>query len=456
MADDIFKTLASHIVRTSYDNIPAIYLKTTKMNILDSIGTMIAGFCAAGCQPIVELVKEWGGKPESTVMMYGGKLPAHSAALANAVMARALDFDDAEENGMHPSAALMPVAFAVAESLGGVSGKAFLTAVTLGADVAGRINFATLDYHGFDPTLTCIIFGTTTVAGKLLGLNEEQMWSALGLAFNECSGTFQSNIDGVLSVRLNQGLAACEGIMCAQFAKRGITGVRNIEQGVYGYFHLYSNDKADRELLTKDLGDFYYGAKTIFKRWPSCGATLTASDIMVELVEEGLNPEDVEDISVTVGQFTYNLVGHPFKVGPNPPVDAQFSLQYTVANALLQKTPKLIHFTNEYILDDEVQNLIKKVNIILDPMISVAGKDYLKTTIDVNLTNGKKLSRTELVFKGYPDNPIFMDDVIMKYRDNISFPPKRLPSEKTERIIGLVNALESVENTNEFIPLIQF
>jgi 2-methylcitrate dehydratase PrpD len=122
----------------------------------------------------------------------------------------------------------------------------------------------------------------------------------------------------------------------------------------------------------------------------------------------------------------------------------------------LQKTPKLIHFTNEYILDDEVQNLIKKVNIILDPMISVAGKDYLKTTIDVNLTNGKKLSRTELVFKGYPDNPIFMDDVIMKYRDNISFPPKRLPSEKTERIIGLVNALESVENTNEFIPLIQF
>ena len=122
----------------------------------------------------------------------------------------------------------------------------------------------------------------------------------------------------------------------------------------------------------------------------------------------------------------------------------------------MQKTPKLIHFTNEYILDDEVQNLIKKVNIILDPMISVAGKDYLKTTIDVNLTNGKKLSRTELVFKGYPDNPIFMDDVIMKYRDNISFPPKRLPSEKTERIIGLVNALESVENTNEFIPLIQF
>lgn len=122
----------------------------------------------------------------------------------------------------------------------------------------------------------------------------------------------------------------------------------------------------------------------------------------------------------------------------------------------MQKTPKLIHFTNEYILDDEVQNLIKKVNIILDPMISVAGKDYLKTTIDVNLTNGKKLTRTELVFKGYPDNPIFMDDVIMKYRDNISFPPKRLPSEKTERIIGLVNALESVENTNEFIPLIQF
>ena len=455
MAEDIFKSLASHIVKTNYEDIPAKFINITKMNILDSMGTLIAGFSSAGCQTIVEMVKEWGGKAESTILMYGGKAPAHSAALANAVMSRALDFDDAEENGMHPSAALMPEAMAVSESLGGVSGKELLTAVALGADVAGRINYATLDYHGFDPTLSCLMFGTTTVAGKLLGLNEEQMWNALGFALNECSGTFQSNIDGVLSVRLNQGLVASEGIMCAQFAKRGLTGVKNIGQGVYGYFHLYSNDKGDLELLTRDLGKVFYGQQTIFKRWPSCGATLAATDVTVDFVEKGLKPEDVEDITVTVGKFTYNLVGHPFKIGPNPPVDAQFSIQYAISNALLRKKPTLTHFNaKECILDDKVQELIKKVKVVLDDRISPAGGDYLKTTLDVKMKDGKVLTGSMIRAKGFPENPVSMEDVVMKYRDNVQFAQKKLPSVKTDKIIELVNGLENVRSTNDFIPLI--
>ncbi len=448
MQEDVFKTIASHIVNTKYADIPQSAIDVTKMNLIDSLGTLVAGSSAEGCEILIDLVKEWGGKEESTIMIYGGKVPAHSAALVNSVMARALDFDDAEENGMHPSSALVPTALAMSEKLGGLHGQELLTAITLGADVSGRINFATLDYHGFDPTLTCNIFGTTTVAGKLLGLDENQMWNALGLAFNECSGTFQSNIDGVLSVRLNQGLASYEGIMCAIFAQRGISGVKNIGQGTYSYFHLYSNDKADLEHLTVDLGKKFYGEKTIFKRWPSCGVTLIATDLMVEIVEEeSFETEDVESIIVTVGKFTYNLVGKDFEIGHNPQVDAQFSLQYAISNALLRKKPIIEHFTVEYILDNKIQELVNKVKIVLDTQVSPAGKDYRKTTLEVYLKDGRKISKTGLISKGHPDNPIYMNDIISKYQNNVRFAQK-LPQEKTDQIITLVSNLENVSSTN--------
>lgn len=448
MPEDIFKELASHIVNTKYSDIPQSTLTITKMCIIDTLGTLIAGSAAEGCVTLVDLVKEWGGKEESTIMLHGGKVPAHSAAMVNSVMARALDFDDGEENGMHPSASLVPTALAISEKLGGLNGRELLTAIVLGADVAGRINFATLDYHGFDPTLTCNIFGTVTVAGKLLGLDENQMWNALGLAFNECSGTFQSNIDGALAVRLNQGLASYEGIMSAIFAQRGITGVKNIGQGTYSYFHLYSNDKANLEHLTVDLGKNFYGEKSIFKRWPSCGGTLIATDLMVELVEEeSLEPEDVESIFVTVGRFFYNLVGKDFKIGPNPQVDAQFSLQYTISNALLRKKPKIEHFSVDNILDKKILELVNKVKVVLDPQVCPAGSDYRKTTLEVYLKDGRKISKTGLISKGHPDNPLNMQNIILKYQDNARFAQK-LPLEKTEQIITLVTNLENVASTN--------
>jgi len=452
--DDIFKTLASHIVNTKYSDIPHPALAITKMNIIDFLGTLIAGSSAEGCEILIDLMKEWGGKEESTILIHGGKVPAHAAALCNSVMARALDFDDAQQNGMHPSAGLVPTALAIGEKLGGVNGRELLTAITLGADVAGRINYATLDYHGFDPTLTCNIFGTTTVAGKLLGLDENQMWNALGLAFNECSGTFQSNADGVLAVRLNQGLASYEGIMCAVFAQRGITGVKNITQGNYNYFRLYSNDKADLEHLTVNLGKHFYGEKTIFKRWPSCGCTLIGTDLMVEIVEEeSLDSAQVDSIVATVGKFTFNLVGKDFTIGPNPQVDAQFSLQYAVANALLRRKPVIEHFTSEYIIVPEIQELVGKVKIVLDPEVSPAGGDYRKTTLEVKLKDGRKISKTALVSKGNPDNPVTMEDIIAKFQNNVRFKPI-IPKERTEQILTMVSSLENVSNTNELKDLL--
>lgn len=445
--------LAKNVVTVKYEDIPLQAVDVAKMSVLDSIGTMIAGATAPGCSILVDQVREWGGAEESTVMMYGPRVPAHNAALVNSVMARALDFDDGMHRGFHLGASLMATALAVAERSGGASGKAFLTALVLGADLAGRINFATEDYHGFDPTLTCGVFGTTATAAKLLGLDEKQMLNALGLAFNESSGTFQSNIDGALSVRLNQGLASSRGVACALLGKRGMTGVKNVLKGVYGYFHLYSNDKCAAYHLTEGLGRKFYGTEMIFKRWPSCGGTLMASDAMYELVQQhDIDPACVEQVSVRVHPYHYRLVGHPFKIGEHPVVDAQFSLQYTLANVILRKRPVLQHFTPEYIRDPEVLRLVEKVKTIEDN--SLSDQDYLTANVEVRLKNGTKLNKRVDRMKGHPDNPLSMDEIVEKYKQNVSFAEKPLPKETTDVVIEWIDRLEELDDVTRIPSLL--
>jgi 2-methylcitrate dehydratase PrpD len=139
----------------------------------------------------VDLIKEWGGKKEATLLIDGNKVPAHHAVLANSTMARALDIDDAMIPGMHVGASSFPTALAAAELAGSCTGKEFLTAIATGQDVAARLNFATT-YEGSEPTWdasgVCGIFASTIAAGKILHLNSAQIWNALGLTFTQPGG----------------------------------------------------------------------------------------------------------------------------------------------------------------------------------------------------------------------------------------------------------------------------
>lgn len=73
--------------------------------------------------------------------------------------------------------------------------------------------------------------------------------NALALAFNKSGGSFQSNIDGSLAVRVIQGFVSQGGIICAQLAQRGVTGPKNFLKGIYGYFHLYAKDQYNEQAL---------------------------------------------------------------------------------------------------------------------------------------------------------------------------------------------------------------
>src|SRR5690606_37998843 len=194
-----------------------------------------------------------------------------------------------------------------------------------------------------------------------------QMHHALALAFNRAAGSFQSNIDGSLAVRFIQGFVSQNGVSCAQLAKRGITGPDNYITGLYGYYHLFCKDKRDDATLVDDLGSRWNMYQMGFKSAPSCGCTIAPTDLILQLVRQHpVDASNVEQIDITVGPPIYNLTGHDFVVGDNPTVNAQFNIQYCVANGLLRKAAKLEHFDPAQVTDPAVLALTKRIKVHCD------------------------------------------------------------------------------------------
>lgn len=450
---ELEKRLAQYVSETRFDDLPPEPIDIAKDIVLTVLGTTIAGATAEGCEALVDQVKEWGGKEEATILIHGGKVPAHNAALVNSAMARALDFCDAMVPGMHVGSSSVPTALATAELTGGCSGKEFLAALVLGTELAARLNLSESAYDGFDPTGVCSIFAATAIAGKILHLNSQQMLDALALASNKSGGSFQSNVDGSLAVRLVQGFVSQGGIICAQLAQRGITGPRNFLEGVYGYFHLYARDKYNPQAVVAELGERFELAKTVFKKYPSCGVSLSSTDAILELIEEKeLVPEDVAEIDIMVTPYAHKLVGHQFKIGENPKVDAQFSIQYCVANALLRKSSRLEHFDEPSIREPKIMRLINNIHVAADPILDERGH----TAVDMRVTtrDGAILHKSVDIARGFPGNPLTKQEHNQRFQDCVSYAGKPLPPENIDKVVSLVSRLEELTDVRRLIPLL--
>ncbi|MGD8226135.1 MAG: MmgE/PrpD family protein [Desulfobacteraceae bacterium] len=450
---DVEKALVDYIVHADLEDIPKGPQDTIRNMVLTVLGTTVAGSRAEGCEPLVSFYREEGGSQEATIFIHGGRIPAQNAVLVNSVMARALDFDDAMAPGIHIGASAVPTAFATAELAGGCRGKDFLTALVLGVETAARLNLTESTYDGFDPTGICTVFASTVTASRILGLSESETWNALALAFNRSGGSFQSNIDGSLAVRVIQGWVSQSGIMCSQFAKVGITGPKNFLEGVYGYFHLYGRDQIDPASILKGLGRRFELEKILFKKYPSCGLTLGSTEVILSIMEEQhLRAEDIDRVEVTVPPYAYKLVGHPFEIGANPRVNAQFSIQYCVASALVRGDSKLDHFEESSVMDPDIMALSKKIQVISDPKLDERGHTALDMKISIR--NGDAYFKQMDIAPGFPGNPLTRKEHEQHFWNCMEFSGGLLPRERAEEIVSQVSRFEELDDIRTLIPLL--
>jgi 2-methylcitrate dehydratase PrpD len=322
----------------------------------------------------------------------------------------------------------------------------------VGNEVAVRLNLSEEAYNGFDPTGICVIFGVGAAASRILGLKREETWNTLALAFNKCGGSFQSHIDGSLGVRFVQGWVAQGGLICSRLASRGITGPRNFLEGVYGYLHLYGRDLFTGERITEGLGERFRLENMVYKKYPSCALTQGPTEVILKLMaEEKLVPSDVDRVEVTVPPYTHKLVGHEFEIGGNPRVNAQFSIAYCVANAILSGGSKLEHFEEERIRSGSAAEMAKRVSVIPDKSLEERG--HTPMDMRVQTRDGRELVRTIDVGPGFPGNPLTEEDHRKRFADCLAFAKKPIGLQKAERIASMIEDIEKVDDVRALVDL---
>src|SRR5215468_7058836 len=342
MTDDAAWSLAQHVCRTGYADLPASAVESARRDILDTFGCMLGGSGSPGIGELFAVLSRWSGREESRVLLRGVRLPAPQAALLNASMGHALDFDDTLDTGgsIHPGVSVLGSVLAVCDSLGGRSGRDVLFAVALGLDVSCRIALScTLD-RGWHRTAAIGVFGATAAAGKLIGLTPEQMLAAFGIANSHAAGNRQCILDGALTKRMQAGQAASAAVFSAVLAQTGFTGAQNIFAGRYGFLELYQPNGYDTSLLLRDLGGVFCGEALSYKPYP-CGRPLHAAIDAALEARTALGIAGADDIeSVTIeadpAGHTDQFGRGPQKRRPTQVVEAQFAQPFLVATALVR------------------------------------------------------------------------------------------------------------------------
>jgi len=350
-------------------------------------------------------------------------------------------------------------AFAVAERMVGVSGKELITAIALGGDFMARLGLAsrpgkTALSSGWHPTTLLGHFASAAIAGKILKLDEEQMTSALGLAYHQAGGAGSGVADGALAKRMGPGFAAKAGVTAALMAERGITGERDPLEGKTGLFNTYMGGDYAPAILTADLGKRFEGANITNKPYPCCGLTHACIDAVLALrARHDIRPEQVAGIIAYGGRSVYDLSQPPgVKRRPRTIIDAQFSVPWVVAVALVNGAVTVNDFTDDSIQNPGILAVAEKVSGRLVPEMDRHGVG--PGGVIIKMKNGTEYREEVAHCLGSVERPMSFADVTKKFRECAASSVKPLTGSTVDRVIEMVGRLGTLDDATEIIRLL--
>jgi 2-methylcitrate dehydratase PrpD len=439
-----------------------------KQCVLDTLGvTLGASTLAPEARLVADYVKDLGGKPESTILGFGGKAPAAWAAFVNGSLGHMLDYDDLGESG-HPGIVTIPVALAVAERLGGVSGREFITAVAAGTDVMTRLTQAidvpdwTMTEGWFATQLFGFIAGAVT-AGRLLRLDPEQMENAIGIGFNQMSGTRQMAAGAATHMRSMQaGFSGQGSVLAADLARRGIIGSKDVVEGRYGIFKTYiRGNEPDWNAIVGGLGaHFPLIEKHGFKVWPACAYTRPTNAATLYLRQEhGLRPDDIASITIVGGTGGTRQLCEPLELKRRPKVsiDGKFSIPFTTAVMMEKGNVTLRDYTEAGLRDPRVLAMADRVSyrVGTQPVTGKGGSgDITKTSVEIVTRDGRCFEHRPTGVPGDPNNPVTWQALETKFRDCVSFSATPVTAGKIDGAIAAVRGLESAADATALVRLL--
>ena len=373
--------------------------------VLDTVGVILAGAGEPASQIVQRLLAAEGG---SGCQVFGASASssATGAALANGTAAHALDYDDMCFVSLaHPSAPLVPAAFAAAE-VARASGAALLDAYVIGFEIEGRLGALMNPRHyqrGWHCTSTLGAIGAAAAACRLLGLDATATGHALAIAASQASG-LKENF-GTMVKPLHAGLAARNGVQATLLARDGMTASALAIEGPQGFLRAMDSQETEIGDAIADLGSRWEILDTgiTVKLYPSCAGTHPSLDLILDMrSEHGFKAADVERIEIDVDSITPTVLIYD---RPSTGLEAKFSMPVCAAAAVVDGPVGLETFEPTHLTDPAITSLMERVTMTVDKGFDNGAPALTQARVTIRLRGGGIDSRQAAGARGYPANP---------------------------------------------------
>ena len=443
------ETVARWIVDVPSEDIPSEAIRVARESCVDCIGVMLAGAAQPVGQMIQDYVDYLGGRPQATVLVSGLRTSLPNAALANATMGHAMDYDDFDGFG-HPTVAILPSLLALGEQMG-VSGRQVLEAFVVGCEVALALSRATKYYakqleKGFHSTSVIGRLASTAACSRLMKLDHRKTVMALGISGSMAGGLIHNF--GSMTKPLHAGITNRDGVTATHLASMGFTGGDQILEHPMGFVHAISGPGFyDLDAMADGLGEEFFTQSSLnIKRYPTCGRNLDIVDCILGLMQDhGFRFEDVAEAEVDQAPDSVVMLF----TRPKDELQAKFSALYNVAAALVDGKVDIETFTPEKVNSPVIQEAMNKVRINVLPKW-VRDHTAEGHPVTIRLKDGRVLKRTieRAQRVGMQSNPWGFENILGKFRVNAS---QSLPQDKVDVAVGTWSAMEDIEDIGQAV-----
>ena len=421
--------------------------------LLDSLGCAFGGYRQEDALIALGVLREIGGTGPGTILGSGVKTDVVSAALANALMVRVMDYNDIywQQDPSHPSD-IIPAAIACAEREGS-GGQELIVGIVLGHEFEMRLceaAFPGIRERGWHhATLTAFV--APIVAGRMLHLPWEKIQHAIGISASH-HATLGAVTAGKLTMMKNtvDPMATQAGVMAALLAEKGYTGPEHVIDGKEGLVHCLGPEwKLD--VITGGLGESWRIERCGMKAFPTEALTHAPISAVLELVRKNdLEPEQVEKVHIRSLARAADILADPSKYDPRTKETADHSLPYVIAAALVHRQVTPAQFEPKMIMDPRIREQLDKVEVVADPEIEAVFPELQRVIVTIRTVDGRELEERLDYPKGDPRNPLTDAQVEEKF-DALAAPV--LSRNARRRLKDAVWNLEKLDSVAELMDL---
>jgi 2-methylcitrate dehydratase PrpD len=409
---EIISTWASKL---RFEDIPPRTIACAKEQVIGIVAAILAGSRTEECGPLYKALRDWGDREESTVIGANMKTSMRNAGMVNSIVAQTLEWEDYLRS-QHTGASTVPNALAVGEAVN-ASGKQFLTALVAGNEICGRTGHAYIKSHLFTNSCPNHQIDAAIVAGKLLGLNSEQMMDALGIScfppMTQCFAGWFSPTKGLIT-----GAPVHAGITGACLAKAGFKGFRKIIEHPDGFSSAIF-ERYDLEEMVRDLGSDWRTDTHSPKLYPCCGWLDALIDSALDIMQEhSVDWRDISGIDVQSPTVTLllnkpkdeliELIDRIATTDYLTCVPLYFNSIYPLAVAIMDGELTPAQFSKERITDKKLHDFFDRIHFTVDPSLDVKEmqEGINSGGVKIRLKNGTEYSKFTDAMKGSYKNPI--------------------------------------------------